>query len=68
MLELKNNINPFELISTINKKLEIIWQNQSKRIIKDTNYLKQKEILESVEKLLKKKANYANTNYDSTIP
>lgn len=65
--ELKNKINPFELISEINRKLKIIWDNRCKKVIKDANYLKQKEILENVEKLLKKEAGSGNINYDGTI-
>ncbi len=67
LVQLKNNTNPFELVSKISEKLQVIWQNRSKKMIKDRNYLKQKEILKNVGKLLKKEDYLGNINYDRTI-
>ncbi|MCX7641759.1 MAG: DDE-type integrase/transposase/recombinase, partial [Elusimicrobiales bacterium] len=57
-INFKKQTNPFELIKSINNKLEIIWTNKCKSVIKDKNYLRQQEILKNVDKLLKKEIIY----------
>lgn len=57
-INLKHQINPFELIEKINTKLDEIWKNRSKKVMKDRNYLKQQQKLKEIEKLLKKEVIY----------
>jgi hypothetical protein len=57
-INLKQQINPFDLINEINNKLDDIWASGSKRIIRDKNYLREQERLKEIENLLKKEVIY----------
>jgi len=57
-INLKQQINPFELINQINGKLNEIWKNRSKKVIKDSKDLRNEERMKEIENLLRKEVIY----------
>lgn len=57
-INLRQQINPFELINQINGKLDEIWRNRSKKVIKDSKDLRNEERMKEIENLIRKEVIY----------